>query len=77
MEASKREWIPVGVPKALFQQIKELLGYTGDPSVAEYVRFAIRERLKYDTEKYEEELTKAGMIGLQEEAEQEIRERLE
>lgn len=64
MATSKREWIPVGVPKALFEKVKELLGYTGDPSVAEYIRFAIRERIKYDTDRFEEELTKEGMIGL-------------
>lgn len=64
MATSKREWIPVGIPKALFNKVKELLRYTGDPSVAEYIRFAVRTRLKYDTEKFEDELSKAGMIGL-------------
>ena len=64
MATSKREWIPVGIPKALFNKVKDLLGYTGDPSVAEYIRFAIRKRLEYDIEKLEDDLSKEGMIGL-------------
>jgi len=64
MATSKREWIPVGIPKALFEKVKELLGYTGDPSVAEYIRFAVRQRLRYDLDHLDDELSKEGMIGL-------------
>jgi metal-responsive CopG/Arc/MetJ family transcriptional regulator len=63
METSEKKWIPVSIPRALFNNVKKLIGATGDPSVAEYVRFAIRERMKYD-KKLLEELEKEGMIGL-------------
>lgn len=52
---SKRKWHTIGIPETLFNRIKSLIRKTGHISVSEYARFAINERIKFDTEQLESE----------------------
>jgi len=67
MSKQKRKWHTLGIPHALYLRIKAVLPWTGNPSLSEYARFAIQERLKAD-EIYAED---AKMM------EKEIKERLQ
>jgi len=60
-------WRSVSIPKKVFRRILAVLGYSEALTVAEYVRFAIAERLKYDEIHTEEQKMK----------EEEIKERLQ
>lgn len=53
-ETVKREWQSVDIPKVVFEQLTELIKLTGNPSVAEYVRFAIKLQMKADRNTLEE-----------------------
>ncbi|MBA7528941.1 hypothetical protein ES705_21133 [subsurface metagenome] len=67
MSEVKQKWRSVGLPSVLFNRIAKVIKYTTQQSVAEYVRYAILQRIKYD-EAHADETR---------EAEQEIRERLQ
>ncbi len=60
-------WKSVSIPRKVFKRIAAVLGYSECLSMAEYVRFAIAERLKFDEAHAEEQKME----------EKEIRERLE
>ena len=49
----KLEWQSIDIPKPLFQTVRKLIVHTGDPSVAEYVRVATRDRVREDQTKLE------------------------
>lgn len=44
----KPKWSSVSIPRKVFKRIAAVLGYSECLSMAEYVRFAIAERLKFD-----------------------------
>lgn len=48
MQTQKQKWKSIGLPEALFNTVRRLIVYTGDPSVAEYVRVAVRQRINKD-----------------------------
>lgn len=51
----KVKWRSIGVPDTLVKKIRELIKKTGDTSISEYVRVAIRQRIEYDEEHQETE----------------------
>jgi len=67
MDKVKEIWHSISLPKTLFSRIKKVIRYTGNQSVAEYVRLAILQRIRYDEAEAEQQL----------EIENDIKERLE
>jgi len=55
MEKVKRKWKSLSIPESLCKRIVAVLGFTGDISIAEYVRYAIKQRLQVDENLVEEE----------------------
>ena len=55
MSNVKQKWTSVSIPLKLWRRIKEVLGFTTDQSVAEYVRQATQKRLQYDEAHVEEQ----------------------
>ena len=55
MPKANQIWRSVSIPKKVFKRIAAVLGYSECLSIAEYVRFAIAERLKFDEAHAEEQ----------------------
>jgi hypothetical protein len=48
MSKQKQTWKSVKLPSQVVEQIKRVIPWLGFPSVAEYVRYTVRERLRRD-----------------------------
>lgn len=56
MRKQKIVWKSIGIPKALFERLRDLIVKTGHVSVSEYCREAIAEKEKWDVERLERNL---------------------
>ena len=54
MAEAKKKWRSIRIPEQMYQQIKQVIVYTGCPSVPEYIRQKVGPSLSVDLHKVDD-----------------------